>query len=218
MAPPMQVGYETRSMLLPARTRSLRFSNTEIRHLILGTALVTACGISLMLNIFSTNGYLDIAIATVIFALGFILHELAHKYVAQGYGLWAEFKLSPTGVLLTAVSIVSPLKFIAPGAVVISGMADKERMGRTAIAGPIVNVVIAIGLLVTLPALGRTTIGPAIVYGAAVNSFLALFNLIPFSIFDGHKIFVWNKRYWLIVFILALALTAYAYYFLLPSL
>jgi hypothetical protein len=36
------------------------------------------------------------------------------------------------GVLLTALSIVSPLKFIAPGAVVIAAFADKERMGRTA--------------------------------------------------------------------------------------
>ena len=204
-------------MLLPARTRSLRFSPTEIRHLILGTALVTAVGISLIRNVFSNNGYLGIVIATALFAMGFILHELAHKYVAQGYGLWAEFRVNTMGVLLTAVSIFSPLKFIAPGAVVISGMADNDRMGRTAIAGPIVNVVIALALLVTLPALGRTMIGPAILYGAAINSFLALFNLIPFSIFDGRKIFVWNKRYWTIVFILAIALTAYTY-LLLPSL
>ena len=217
MAVPMQVGSEARSMLLPARTKSLRFSPTEIRHLILGTALVTAVGISLIRNVFATNGYLGIAVATVLFAMGFILHELAHKYVAQGYGLWAEFRVNTFGVLLTAVSIVSPLKFIAPGAVVISGMADNDRMGRTAIAGPIVNVVIAMGLLVTLPALGQTMIGPAVLYGAAINSFLALFNLIPFSIFDGRKIFVWNKRYWAIVFILAVALTAYTY-LLLPSL
>jgi len=213
----MQVGYEARSMLLPARAKSLRFSQTEIKHLILGTALVTAVGVSLIRNNFAANGYLGIAVATVLFAMGFILHELAHKYVAQGYGLWAEFRVNTFGVLLTAVSIFSPFKFIAPGAVVISGMADNDRMGRTAIAGPIVNVVIAMALLVTLPALGRTMIGPAILYGAAINSFLALFNLIPFSIFDGRKIYVWNRRYWTIVFVLALALTAYTY-LLLPSL
>ena len=123
------------------------------------------------------------------------------------------------GALLTAASILpfSPLKFIAPGAVVISGMADNERMGRTAIAGPIVNVVIAMVLLVTLPALGPTMVGSAIRYGAAINSFLALFNLIPFSIFDGRKIFVWNRRYWTMIFLLAIALTVYTY-LLLPSL
>jgi Zn-dependent protease len=214
MAVPMQVGYEARSMLLPARTRSIRFSPVEIRHLILGTALVTAAGVSFLVGRAFT--ILGLVVATALFAMGFILHELAHKYVAQTYGLWAEFRVNTMGVLLTAVSIVSPLKFIAPGAVVISGMADNDRMGRTAIAGPIVNVVIATGLLVTLPALGQTMVGPAILYGAAINSFLALFNLIPFSIFDGRKIFVWNKRYWSIIFILAVALTAYTY-LLLPS-
>ena len=215
MASPMQVGYEARSMLVPARTRSIRFSRVEINHLILGTALVTAAGISFLIgNSFTVLG---LVVATVLFAMGFILHELAHKYVAQAYGLWAEFRVNTMGVLLTAVSIVSPLKFIAPGAVVISGMADNDRMGRTAIAGPIVNIVIAMALLVTLPALGRTMIGPAILVGAAINSFLALFNLIPFAIFDGRKIFVWNRRYWAVAFVVAVALTAYTY-LLLPSL
>jgi Zn-dependent protease len=143
--------------------------------------------------------------------MGFILHELAHKYVAQAYGLWAEFRVSTMGVILTAISIVSPLKFIAPGAVVISGFANNDRMGRTAIAGPLVNVVITIALLTTWPVLGRTTIGSAVLYGAAINAFLALFNMIPVAIFDGRKIYAWNRRYWATLFTIALALTAYTY-------
>ncbi|HUK50461.1 MAG TPA: hypothetical protein VLV18_05450 [Terriglobales bacterium] len=205
----MQVGSETRSMLLPARNRSLKFSQTEIRHLILGTALVSGVGVSFLIETAFTT--LSLVVAVVLFSMGFILHELAHKYVAQVYGLWAEFRVNTMGVILTAISIFSPFKFIAPGAVVISGFADNDRMGRTAIAGPIVNVIIAMGLLVTLPALGRTLIGPAILYGASINAFLALFNLIPFWIFDGRKVFVWNKRYWGILFALAATLTVYSY-------
>jgi Zn-dependent protease len=193
----------------------LRFSQTEIRHLILGTALVIGVGVSFLIGTsFTALGFI---VAVVLFAMGFILHELAHKYVAQTYGLWAEFRVNSMGVLLTAISIFSPFKFIAPGAVVISGFADNDKMGRTAIAGPIVNVVIAMGLLVTLPALGRTMVGAAILYGASINSFLALFNLIPLWVFDGRKVFVWNKRYWAIIFSLAAALTAYSY-LLLPAL
>jgi Zn-dependent protease len=188
----------------------MRFSNTEIRHLILGTALVTAAGVSFLVG--NTLSLLSLILATTIFASGFILHELAHKYVAQTYGLWAEFRVSTMGLLLTAISIVSPyLKFIAPGAVVISGFADNDRMGRTAIAGPIVNIVITTSLLVTLPILGHTIIGPAVLYGAAINAFLALFNLIPFAIFDGRKVYIWNKRYWATAFVVAAALTAYTY-------
>jgi len=201
------LGTETRSMLLATRKRRMRFSNTEIRHLILGTALVTAAGVSFLYG----NTLLSLIVASTIFAMGFILHELAHKYVAQTYGLWAEFRVSTMGVLLTAISIVSPLKFIAPGAVVISGFADNDRMGRTAIAGPIVNIVITISLLVTWPILGHTIIGAAVLYGAAINAFLALFNLIPFAIFDGRKVYGWNKRYWATSFVVAAALTAYTY-------
>jgi Zn-dependent protease len=214
MGAPIQAGSTTgvHSMLLPARNRGMRFSNTEIEHLIIGTALVTAAGVSFLVG--NTSSWLALIIATVIFAMGFILHEMAHKYVAQSYGLWAEFRVNTMGVILTAISIVSPFKFIAPGAVVISGFADRDRMGLTAIAGPIVNVVIAICLLTTLPVLARTQIYVAVLYGAAINAFLALFNLIPLSIFDGRKVYAWNKRYWAIIFAVSLILTAYTYFLL----
>jgi len=203
------------SVLLPTRTKTMRFSNTEIKHLIIGTALVTAAGISFLRFSFltgSVTSLLGLAIATIIFAAGFILHELSHKYVAQRYGLWAEFRVNTMGIILTALSIVSPLKFIAPGAVVISGFADKDRMGLTALAGPLVNVVIAIGLLATLPAIAATSIlYLPVVAGAAINAFLALFNLIPFAIFDGKKIYSWNRTYWAIMFAASLILTVYTY-------
>jgi Zn-dependent protease len=184
--------------------------------LIVGTALVTLAGVSYFLGSSLTVGIPGLIIASVLFAMGFILHELAHKYVAQGYGLWAEFRLNMTGLLLTVISIVSPIKFIAPGAVMIAGFADRNRMGRTAIAGPIVNVIIACALLIVFPAVGMSGIRYAILAGAAINSFLALFNLIPFAVFDGQKVYSWNKRYWAILVLVSLGLTVYTYYFLLP--
>lgn len=210
---PVQTASQARSLLLPPRNRGIRFSKTEVNHLALGTALVTAAGVSFLI----ANGFtvLGLAIASVIFASGFILHELAHKYVAQGYGLWAEFRVSMTGVILTALSIVSPLKFIAPGAVMISGFAPKDRIGRTAFAGPVVNVIIAVGLLVFLPVLSASTLYVPVLYGAAINSFLALFNMIPFLIFDGRKIYLWSRTYWASLFLVALVLTIYSYVLLL---
>jgi Zn-dependent protease len=209
MTGPVQVGTGIQNMLIPPRNRSIRFSSTEVRHLIVGTALVTAAGISFLIR--DTSSALALAVATIIFAMGFILHELSHKYVAQRYGLWAEFRVNTMGILLTAISIISPLKFIAPGAVMISGFADRERMGLTAIAGPVVNVVITIVLLATLPVLAPTAIRFAVLYGAAINAFLALFNLIPFAIFDGRKVYAWSKSYWAVLFVVSLILTGYTY-------
>ena len=213
---PVQVGYGTQSILLRPGSSSVRFSSTETKHLVIGTALVTGAGISFFLGNLYAVGWIGLAIASIIFSLGFILHELAHKYVAQGYGLWAEFRLNVTGVLLTAISVVSPLKFIAPGAVVIAGYPDKDLMGKTAIAGPIVNVIIAAALLIAMPQFGSGSISFALLAGAAINSFLALFNLIPFSVFDGLKVYRWNKRYWTALFLVALALTIYTNFVLRP--
>lgn len=213
MAPPF--AQETKSVLLPLRSpQAFRFGATEKRHLAIGTGLVTAAGVSFFRGApFSIPGLI---LATILFSTGFILHELAHKYVAQGYGLWAEFRLNMTGVLLTALSVFSPLKFIAPGAVVISGLADRDKMGRTAVAGPIVNIIITTALLIVMPALGSGWLFEAVLAGASINSFLAVFNLIPFSIFDGHKVYVWNRRLWAVLFVICLAMTVYTTFVLQP--
>ena len=209
----MQLASETRGLLL-SRSKGIHFSRTEARHLVVGTALVTGAGVSFIIG--NSFTLLGLAVAAVIFSAGFILHELAHKYVAQGYGLWAEFRLNMTGVVLTALSIVSPIKFIAPGAVVISGVAEKDRIGRTAFAGPLVNVVITVGLLIFLPVLRESILYLPILFGAGINAFLALFNLIPFSVFDGRKVYYWNRSYWVTLFLVSLALTIYTNFVLRP--
>jgi Zn-dependent protease len=215
MGPPY--AQETKSVLLPPRSRrTFRFGSTEKKHLVLGTALVMAAGISLFVG--STFSIPGLIIATVLFLTGFILHELAHKYVAQGYGLWAEFRLNLTGVLLTALSAFPsmPLKFIAPGAVMIAGPADQDKMGRTAMAGPVVNVVITTVLLALIPAMGKPWLFDAVLTGASINSFLAVFNLIPVSIFDGRKVYVWDRRVWGVLFAISLAMTLYTTFILHP--
>jgi len=45
--------------------------------------------------------------------------------------------------------------------------------------------------------------------GMAINSGLALFNLIPFGVFDGMKIFKWNWRIWLATVIVSGAIFLY---------
>ncbi len=179
-----------------------------------GTALVTAAGVSFIIG--NSFTLLGLVVAALIFSMGFILHELAHKYVAQGYGLWAEFRVNATGVILTALSIVSPIKFIAPGAVMISGFAEKDHIGRTAIAGPIVNVIITLALLTLLPVLRQSLVYLPKNFGAGINAFLALFNMIPFSVFDGRKVYYWNRRYWATLFFVSLALTIYTNFVLRP--
>ena len=43
-------------------------------------------------------------------------------------------------------------------------------------------------------------------YGVMINSWIAIFNLIPFGIFDGVKILRWNKVIYAMLVLAAIAL------------
>jgi Zn-dependent protease len=174
----------------------LRFSWTEIGHLALGMALVAAVGMSIS-GIWFQPEFM------VVFVSAFLLHELAHKFLAQFYRAWAEFRVIFFGVIVTTISIFLPFKFIAPGAVFISGSVSERRNGKISLVGPLTNVALGTGFLVAL-----AFVDSRLFYeGARFNAWIAIFNLIPFMDLDGSKIFVWNKMVW----ILALAASAGLY-------
>jgi Zn-dependent protease len=156
------------------------------------------------------NNLASVVFAVAVFTLGFILHELAHKFTAQSYGLWAEFRLSTIGVVITAISILSPIKFIAPGMVLIAGVATTEVFGRVAFAGPLTNLIIGFLAILGSFALPLGSARHVLEIGCWVNTYMALFNLIPFGDFDGLKIFRWNKGVWALILGLALALLVFA--------
>jgi len=197
----------------PRQTVKFWFSPTEIKHLTLSALLVTGVGISSFgFRLISTDPEVLIA-SSLIFVGAFILHEIAHKLVAQRFGLWAEFRLILFGALLTLLTMFSPLiKIIAPGAVLIAGSASKEVVGKTSVAGPLTNIALSSVLLVLafladffLPL--QQSYFVIFIRGAAFNAWIALFNAIPFGMLDGLKIFDWNRIVWALVFVFALGLT-----------
>jgi Zn-dependent protease len=189
---------------------AISFSPTELRHIALGVLLVSGVGLSFFQSRVFSN-WIAIAAAVVFFTAGFIIHELTHKAVAQRYGLWAEFRLDMFGALLTVLSVVSPLKIIAPGAVVIAGNTTPDRVGRTSAAGPVTNILLALLLLGAAVLVRPLGLIEATLAGAAINAFMALFNLIPFGVLDGLKVFRWKKTVWLLLFAMSVLVTAVSY-------
>jgi len=127
--------------------------------------------------------------------IGFLLHELAHKFTAQHYGCVAEFRALDQ-MLYLAVGLAAIVGFIfaAPGAVMISGMITRKENGIISLAGPLTNYVLASIFI------GLSFLFPAYLFiwqnGIFINFWLGLFNMIPFGNFDGIKIFHWNKIVW----------------------
>jgi Zn-dependent protease len=182
------INYNTKNSILINLILRIKFSKLEIRDLTIATILVIAVGLSF--NRYSHISWQFLAI----FVSAFLVHEFAHKLLAQFYGSWAEFRASAYGLLVTAISAIPfiPFKFIAPGAVVID-LSDRSKFGRVAFIGPLTNLVMGFIFLILFyqhpSAILRT--------GASFNSWIALFNLMPFGNLDGEKIFSWNKIVWL---------------------
>ena len=99
-------------------------------------------------------------------------------------------------MLMLAIVMAYFLKMViaAPGAVMISGPVGRTRNGKISAAGPATNIILALIFLAVgkLTALSGLT-ADIVQYGFIINTWLALFNMIPFGLFDGKKILNWNK-------------------------
>ena len=144
-------------------------------------------------KVFSSETLAAFFMALITVGIGFLLHELGHKVLAQKYGCWAEFRADSRMLALALLLSFFGLLFAAPGAVMIGGPVGTARNGKISAIGPLMNIVLA-SLFFAL----SITFGPSELfrYGMQINSWLALFNLIPFSIIDGAKVFHWNKAVW----------------------
>ena len=194
-----------------------RFTKKEIRDLII-SFIVIALGFTIL---YSNGDYSHIGIVFPVVMIGvgvgFIFHELGHKFVAMHYGYYAEYELWPTGLIIALISSFFGFIFAAPGAVVIysNGMEEKTN-GLISIAGPLVNIALGLIFFIVLGSLGDfiyTEVG-AIVYlicvlGTRINFFLAAFNLLPIPPLDGSKVLSWSVPIWLVTFAIAAILVLF---------
>ena len=190
----------------------MRFSQTEIQHLLRAWIVISLSFAILHNNGFSlTPGFLAAAaISALTVGIGFLLHELMHKYFAQKYGCHAEFRAFDFMLLIALLLALfnSPVLFAAPGAVFIHGNVNAARNGRISAAGPATNIVLAflfIGVKVLAGAVYSSQLLFSIAsYGASVNAWLAVFNMLPFMGLDGTKVLAWNLKAYTGLLVLAI--------------
>ena len=197
-------------------SRRKRFSSTEIRDLAIASILVILVGISIFgspagilnaignIGLFILAGWWWIVVGTIgIFLASFMAHEMAHKFVAQNYGMWSEFRMTSTGYWLSAIAILFSLPIFGTGVVYTSGATNTEHTGKSNLAGPLTNFVIAAALaiisMLLFPVGLLYPVGILLQYGVQLNAFLGLFNMIPIQPFDGATVRYWNSRVWIAV-------------------
>lgn len=187
--------------------RSIHTSNTELAHILISW-LAISYAFAILLLWFKLgrrpptedllNGIANpLVISLFTVGISFIVHEMSHKIVAQRYGSWAEFRMSPFMLTLMLFLVYEfGFLFAAPGAVMIyGGNVGRRENGRISLSGPLSNLLLGLAFF---PLLSETGILYEIGrYGVIVNIALALFNMLPFSVFDGRKVWAWNKPVYL---------------------
>lgn len=200
--------------------RKFSFSRTEIKEILISAAVLSVAfaiadskGIS---GIKFDSFHITVLFSFIAVGIGFLAHEIiGHKFVAQHYKLFAEFRMWRLGLGFAIVSSLFGFVFAAPGAVMISqsinlwGSATsvtKKMMGVISIMGPVVNLAIGAAFF------ALNYFNPSQLFSIAmqVNIWLALFNMIPIPPLDGSKILAWDKRIWAGFFVLLIAVFFFA--------
>ena len=188
------------------------FSKTEINDLAVSLAAFSL-GLSFMFHGGLLGGMLSrpnliitipqmFIFALIAFGPAFIIHELAHKFVARHYGCWAEFRAEPAGLKTgVAIAFFIGFLFMAPGAVMVAGNVSRRQNGMIALAGPASNLTL---WLIGLPAFILFGGNPIVLYWMIANSILGAFNMLPFGPLDGKKIKNWSEPvFWVFICIFA---------------
>ena len=203
-------------------SQSVKFGADELFDLLLSW-IVLIIGFSLVMSGRQIPGLGLILAAALGVGTGFLLHEMAHKFVALRYGYWAEYRANRSGLLFIIVMSFMGFIFAAPGAVMIhkplrsysqsdnlsgsgiySDLADenaKKEELLIALAGPTTNIILTVLFFILLSSglvIGNLATS-AIDFAIFINLNLAAFNLLPLGPLDGKKILEANRLAWAIV-------------------
>jgi len=192
------------------------FSRKEILNLLVAMGILTIAfsfttsGNNLIFSGFKNleNFPSSILLSFLGIVSAFFVHEISHKFMAQKYGLWSEFRMYPQGLILSFIlAFLTGFVFAAPGAVMFRGESRTFETGRIAAAGSSANIVTAaITLILYNVFFEFEDIGILFAFICLVNILLAIFNLLPFAPLDGSKVIHWNGVIWSILFIISIVL------------
>ena len=164
----------------------------------LSKILVSAGVLALAFTIAMQGGLTTFLFALLTVGIGFVGHELAHKFMAMRFGYWAAYQIWPLGLVIALVFSFVGFIFAALGAVQIFGRGmSRDEQGLISLSGPAFNIVLAV-IFMALGTVVSGFYGRMLGLGAQLNALIALFNCLPFSILDGRKILYWDKGMWVL--------------------
>ena len=189
------------------------FGRQELVQITISVAVLTAAFTIVLLG--SSPWYFAFGVAATVSLTGFLLHEMGHKYMAQRFGAWAEYRMYPTGLFMALLFSFLGFLFAAPGAVYIQGRISKKQNGIISLAGPSTNIMFGTAFIILwllFPSYGMWS--AAFNWVGVLSLILAGFNLIPLGPLDGKKVFAWSPTAWVLAIVVTAVPLAIGYGFI----
>lgn len=169
--------------------------------------IVSWLGLSVAFALAMGGGFLGITSFPVAFPLAlvavgtaFIFHEIAHRNTARKFGFHSEYRVWQVGLIFAILLSFTGFVFAMPGATYILGAPNRKQNGIISVAGAVVNILFGLGFsLLYFLNLGDW-LSMVFYFGAYINFFIAMFNMLPIWILDGKKVLAWNGIVWAVVF------------------
>lgn len=189
-------------------------SKKEIRYILISILVVSA---AFTVKEISPIFYLQVFLLV---ALSYGVHIIVYRSVSEGAGIGTTLQLWPLGLLIAIISgiISGGLAVISVPAVFRKTDVEERRWmkkaegisgreyGVIAISGVVANLVLACLMLYLSTMFGLSILG----FGALINFWIAISNLIPVPSFDGAKVVTWSGWMWaLAVLISAIGIAGY---------
>jgi len=194
-------------------------SSREIFDLLiawLGVSFAFSLAFGLHVSLTSVlDALITVLVPFVIVGSGFVLHELLHKFTAQHFGFWSEFRANYVTLALSILfAALTRIVFAAPGATMIYGSnITKRQNGIISAAGPLLNLALA-GLYLPLWIFGTpgTPLRSVGLYGVEINVWLSAFNLLPIGVLDGRKVLDWGIAQYLVIAVVPFIGAVYVFF------
>ncbi|MEM3088286.1 MAG: GNAT family N-acetyltransferase [Candidatus Bathyarchaeia archaeon] len=142
----------------------------------------------------------------VVTAISILAHELSQKIVARGIGLQTTFKAWSSGILFSWLLALAGGFFPVYGSTYIKRIdwryePKKDKTGIIFAFGLLVSLIFAFALWALPNLTTNSLVLDSANIGYAINLMIVIFNLIPIQaaggfVWDGKKIFDWNKTIW----------------------
>ena len=152
---------------------------------------------------------------TIVILGAYLITILPQKFLAQRFGYQSKYVLTRIGLLFSLITIISPIKYLSPGILIIPEIQymSRKKAALTGIIGVVTNLSLSICFMFLGIFLSDFNIKRLFIAGSFITIQLAILDLLPFNFSPGKRLLDWKWPVYLVSIISAIAVLVVAILF-----